>query len=253
MKKISIILFLGLLIIALAWKLWTSEQLRIAWNHPLFFYDGRHKLSGTDRSVNFDLQGELWVRDKASGKFIRIIPNAGIEFCDEQNISFSSARDGKRKMLKIRPMRAADAENDFKISEKSPIANPTNDFMLFFEQRNYDGDNLISYHKDFAFGNGGLFFVNPETGAHIAKENFSTVYVPEPLEKNYAGPKKLLWAAAANRKFVEDYVDGKIVPPPKNKFASGKKGQLAFDENFAYFYIGKSNGWIRIKIDKKWK
>jgi len=228
MKKISIILFLGLLIIALAWKLWTSEQLRIAWNHPLFFYDGRHKLSGTDRSVNFDLQGELWVRDKASGKFIRIIPNAGIEFCDEQNISFSSARDGKRKMLKIRPMRAADAENDFKISEKSPIANPTNDFMLFFEQRNYDGDNLISYHKDFAFGNGGLFFVNPETGA-------------------------LLWAAAANRKFVEDYVDGKIVPPPKNKFASGEKGQLAFDENFAYFYIGKSNGWIRIKIDKKWK
>lgn len=249
MKK-TIIFLIGIFILAaLVWKLWTSEQLKIAWNKPIYFYDGRHKLSGTEKSVIFDLKGELWVRDKASGKFVRIIPNSGIEFCDEQNLSFTSSRTGNRRMMKIRPMMSNDAGNDYK---NSLWVNNTNKYMLYFEQRNYSNDNLISYYKDFAYGRGGLFFVNPETGKHIAHENFSTVYVPEPTEEKYAGPSNWLWAAAANRKFVEESVAGKITAPPEKRTSPGNSGQIAFDDKYMYFYTGQTSGWIRIKIDDNW-
>ncbi len=249
MKKIFVILICIVAFTTLIWKLWTSEQLRIAWNHPLHFYDGRHKLSGTDRSVVFDLKGELWVRDKFNGKFVRIIPNAGIELAGEQNISFSSARTGKRKMLKLRPQWSNNAENDYK---NATWSENTNNYLLYFEQRNYSNDNLISYYKDCAYGKGGLFFVNPANKKHIAHENFSTVYVPEPKVETHAGPSNWLWAAAANRKFVEDSINGQIVAPPKKRTSHGKKGQTAFDDKYMYFYTGGSAGWIRVKIDKEW-
>ncbi len=250
MKKILITLICIAAVTALIWKLWTSEQLRIAWNHPLYFYDGRHKLSGTDKSVDFDLKGELWIRDKFSGKFVRIIPNAGIELSGEQNLSFLSSRSGIRKMFKLRPQWSNNAESDYK---NARWFYDTNRFLLYFEQRNYNSnDNLISYYKDCAYGKGGLFFVNPENKKHIAHENFSTVYVPEPNVGNYAGPTNWLWAAAANRKFVEDYVTGKIVSPPEKHNSYGEKGQFAFDEKYMYFYTGDSTKWIRIKIDDKW-
>ena len=247
-KNLTIIFCIFLLAV-LGWKLWTSEQLRIAWNRPVYFYDGRHNLSGADKSVNFNLKGELWVRDKSSGKFIRIIPNAGIEFCDEQNLSFSSARHGERKMLKLRAQWSERAKNDYKDSEWSY---KTNKYLLYFEQRNYSNDNLISYYKDFAYGNGGVFFVNPITGEHIARKNFSTIYVPEPTEESFAGPSNWLWAAAVNKKFVEEYVSGKRVAPPRSRKSPGKKGEYAIDENYMYFYGDSSSGWIRIKIDNSW-
>ncbi len=249
MKKFLIILSCILIGSALVWKLFTSERLRISWNNSLYFYDGRHKLSGTDESVDFDLKGELRVRDKFSDKFVRIIPNAGIEFCDEQNLSFSSSRTGNRKMLKLRSQWSNNAENDYKdanwISE-------TNKYLLYFEQRNYSNDNLISYYKDLAYGRGGIFFVNPETGKHIAHKNFSTIYVPEPKEGSYAGPTNWLWAAAANRKFVEETVAGKITVPPKKRNSPGKRGQISFDDKYMYFHTGSSSGWIRIKIAEDW-
>ena len=94
--------------------------------------------------------------------------------------------------------------------------------------------------------------VNPETGKHIAHENFSTLYVPEPKAGSYAGPTNWLWAAAANRKYVEEAVAGKITIPPKKRNSPGKRGQTAFDEKYMYFHTGNSSGWIRIKIDEDW-
>ena len=249
MKKI-LLLICFIAVAAFVWKLFTSEQLRIVWNHPLHFYDGRHKLSGTDKSVNFDLKGELWIRDKTSGEFVRIIPNAGIEFTDEQNLSFSSSRTGERKMLKLRSQWSNDAEKDYKSAE---WVYKTNKYLLYFEQRDYNNDDLISYYKDFAYGRGGLFFVNPENGDHIAHKNFSTVYVPEPKVESYAGPTNWLWAAAANRKFVEESISNIITTPPKKRTSSGKKGQMAFDDKYMYFYTGDSTGWIRVKTDQEWE
>ena len=249
MKKI--LLLIGFLALAaLIWKLFTSEQLRIAWNNPLHFFDGRHKLSGTEKSVNFDLKGELWIRDKSSGEFVRIIPDAGIEFTGEQNLSFSSSRTGERKMLKLRPQWSNDAVKDYKYAE---WIYETNRYLLYFEQRNYSNDNLNSYYKDFAYGRGGLFFVNPETGEHIAHKNFSTVYVPVPKVESYAGPTNWLWAAAANRRFVEESISKIITAPPKKKTTPGKKGQLAFDDKYMYFHTGDPAGWIRVMTDQEWE
>jgi len=236
-----------------------SERIRIFWNRTRYFYDGRHKVSGTPESVNFDLDGELWVRNKKTGKFIRLIPNAGIELEGEQNLSLISSRKGDRTMFKLRPQLSKDAEKDYLSGNWQQR---TNQYYLFFEQRDYSSnDVLVSYYKDAAYGKGGIFFVNPETGEHIAHDNFSTLYVPEPSEKYYAGPSNWLWAAAANRQFVETAVTGKTaetawnekyykrVNPPKNKMSQGKTGDIAFDDNYIYIYHSKEKGWLRIKTD----
>jgi len=247
------------MVAALDYKLSTSERVRILWNGTRYFYDGRHKVSGSPQSVNFDLDGELWIKNKKTGKFIRLIPDAGIELEDEQNISLTSSRKGDRTMLKLRPQFEQNAENDYL---NGSWQQKSNQYYLYFEQRQYSSnDVLTSYYKDAAYGLGGIFFVDPETGKHVAHENFSTLYVPEPTEKSYAGPSNWLWAAAANKQFVETTVTGKIaeavwnekyykrVNPPKNKMSPGNPGDIAFDDNFIYIYHSKNKGWLRIKTD----
>jgi len=261
MKKIcyTLVLLLSFFAVAFFVKLYKSEQLKIFWNSSNYFYDGRHKVYGTPQSVNFELDGELWIKNKKTGKFIRLVPDAGIEFQGEQNLSFVNERNGNRTMYKLRPQLSKNAEKDY-LSEK--WLQNSNQYFLYFEQRNYSSnDTLISYYKDAAYGKGGIFFVNPETGNHIAHENFSTLYVPEPSEKSYAGPSNWLWAAAANKKFVENSVTGKIaesvwnekyykrVIPPENKMSPGEPGDISFDENFIYIYHSKEKGWLRIKTD----
>jgi len=258
-SKLIIILLLSVSAIVFFIKLYKSEQLKIFWNKTIYFYDGRHKVYGTPQSVNFDLEGELWIKNKKNGKFIRLIPDAGIEFENEQNLSFVNQRSGNRTMYKLRSQLFKNAENDFLSRKWQPN---TNQYFLYFEQREYSSnDFLISYYKDVAYGKGGLFFVNPQTGEHIARDNFSTLYVPMPNEKSYAGPSNWLWAAAANKKFVEISVTGKTaetvwnekyykkVKPPENKMSKGESGDISFDENFVYIYHSKEKGWLRIKVD----
>ena len=197
----------ALLCVAFIKKLTVSEQLRIAWNRPRFFYDGRHKLDADSRAVIFDLAGELWVRDRATTQYIRIIPRAGLDLCGEQNVSFVSDRDGQRAMLKLRPQWTVDAADDY---SGAPWEFVTNVYQLYFEQRRYSNDVLMAHYKDAAYGPGGLFFVDPATGEHIARSNYSTVYVPTPDSAAHAGPPEWLWAAAANRAFVEEAITGRI-------------------------------------------
>ena len=261
MKKICYLLIILLPFLAVAFfvKLYKSEQLKIFWNRSNYFYDGRHKIYGTPQSVNFELDGELWIKNKKNSKFIRLVPDAGIEFQGEQNLSFVNDRNGNRTMYKLRPQLSKNAEKDFLSGN---CLQNTNQYFLYFEQREYSSnDTLISYYKDAAYGKGGIFFVNPETGNHIAHDNFSTLYVPEPSEKSYAGPSNWLWAAAANKKFVENSVTGKIaesvwnekyykrVIPPENKMSPGEPGDISFDDNFIYIYHSKEKGWLRIKTD----
>ncbi|MCX7005013.1 MAG: hypothetical protein NTV22_17295 [bacterium] len=193
------------LIAGLVVKLFYSEQLRIAWNNPRYFYDGRHKVDGDSRAVFFDLAGELWVRDKVSTQYVRIIPRAGLELSGEQNVSFVSARSGQRAMFKLRPQCSGDARDDYSPMTWAPASNQ---YFLYFEQRAYSNDVLRGHYKDAAYGPGGLFFVDPATGDHIAHSNFSTLYVPPPTTEAHAGPPAWLWAAAANRAFVETTVTG---------------------------------------------
>ncbi len=261
MKKLYyfLLLVLVLIIVLVLAKISISERARIFWNKSRYFYDGRHKISGTPESVCFDLDGELWVKNKKTGKFIRLIPNAGIELEGEQNLSLISSRKGDRTMFKLRPQLSKDAEKDYLSGNWKQR---TNQYYLFFEQRDYSSNNvLVSYYKDAAYGKGGIFFVNPETGEHIAHDNFSTLYVPDPTEKSFAGPSNWLWAAAANRQFVETAVTGKTaetawnekyykrVKPPENKMSPGEPGDIAFDDNYIYIYHSKEKGWLRIKTD----
>ena len=261
MKKnlLIFLLLFSFLAVAFFLKLYKSEQLKIFWNGTKYFYDGRHKVYGTPQSVNFDLDGELWIKNKKNGKFIRLVPDAGIELEGEQNLSFVNDRSGNRTMYKLRPQLSPNAKKDY-LSRK--WLQNTNQYFLYFEQREYSSnDTLVSYYKDAAYGKGGMFFVNPETGNHISHDNFSTLYVPEPTDTTYAGPSNWLWAAAANKKFVENSVTGKTaesvwnekyykrVNPPENKMAIGEPGNISFDENFIYIYHSKQKGWLRIKTD----
>jgi hypothetical protein len=255
---ILVLLLAGLFIL----KLRISERFRIAWNRTRYFYDGRHTLKGNERAVIFDLDGELWVRDKKSGAFMRLIPGAGIELEGEQNLSMSSARDGIRVMFKLRPQKKAEAEHD-RSSGSLPLW--TNDYFLYFEQRLYSNDTIIAYYKDAAYGPGGLFFTDPSSGDHIACSNYSTVYVPSPDTGSFAGPSNWLWAAAANRRYVETAVTGTaaqaawdrrylrrtVVPAARN--APGRPGDIAVDDTYVYVYHSPSTGWIRIKIDADWQ
>ncbi|NLF38856.1 hypothetical protein GX586_05385 [bacterium] len=243
---------------ALAYKVYWSEQARLYWNHPLHFFDGRHTLAGDAGAVTFDLSGELWVRDRRSGTFIRLVPDAGIELSGEQGVSLSSSRQGRRVMYKLRPQFAADAAPDWKDAAWAPSSN---DYYLYFEQRAYSNDAVLSYYKDCRYGPGGLFFVDPATGAHIAGSNYSTLYVPSP-DAPAAGPSNWLWAAAANRAFVEAAVTGgaaraawdqtywRRVQPPARRTAPGEPGDLATDGTFIYLY--SSSGWLRFKADSVW-
>jgi hypothetical protein len=253
-----ILLLAGILVV----KMRTSERLRIAWNRTRYFYDGRHVLSGNERAVIFDLDGELWVRDKKSGAFMRLIPGTGIELEGEQNLSMSSAREGMRVMYKLRPQRKTDAAHDQSPGNHSLW---TNDYVLYFEQRLYSNDTVIAYYKDAAYGPGGLFFSDPSTGEHIARSNYSTVYVPAPETGSFAGPSNWLWAAAANRRFVETAVTGTAaqaawdnrylrktaVPAARN--TPGKPGDIAVDDRYVYLYHSSSTGWLRVKIDTGWR
>ena len=257
--------FIGAIIVlalaALAYKVYWSEQVRLYWNHPLYFFDGRHKLSGDARGITADLRGDLWIRDADSGRFMRLIPNAGIELAGEQNLSMVSARDGRRTMYKLRPQFSASAKDDFRDAAWEP---DSNQYRLYFEQRRYSNDTLVSYYKDCAYGPGGLFFVLPDTGEHVARSNFSTLYVPAPTPGAFAGPTGWLWAAAANRAFVEDSVTGgaaraawdaayyRKVAPPANRRAPGVPGDLAVDGRYLYIYHSATAGWLRFSCDSAW-
>jgi hypothetical protein len=257
--------WLGLIMLALAAglvvKLYYSEQARIAWNNPRYFYDGRHKVDGNSRAVFFDLAGELWVRDKVSTQFVRIIPRAGLELSGEQNVSFVSARDGQRTMFKLRPQYRGDARDDFSPMAWAPASNQ---YFLYLEQRAYSNDVLRGHYKDAAYGPGGLFFVDPATGAHIAHSNYSTLYVPPPTAAAHAGPPEWLWAAAANRAFVEATVTGagataawdarffRRSPVPATRTAPGHPGDLACDARYLYVYHSATTGWLRLRLDQNW-
>lgn len=256
---------LGVIVLALAAglavKLYRSEQLRIAWNAPRYLYDGRHKLDADSRAVFFDLAGELWVRDKVSTQFVRIVPRAGLELCGEQNVSFVSARDGQRTMFKLRPQRSDAARDDHAPVTWAPAANQ---YFLYLEQRCYSNDILCGYYKDAAYGPGGLFFVDPATGAHIAHSNYSTLYVPPPRTETHAGPPAWLWAAAANRAFVEESVTGATAAAawdarffrraavPTARTAPGQPGDLACDGTYLYVYPSTTAGWLRLRLDATW-
>jgi len=247
---------------ALAWKLWRSEQLRIAWNAPRYLYDGRHVLDADSRAAFFDLAGELWIRDRHdSNAYVRVIPRAGIELCGEQNVSFTSSRAGERRMYKLRPQRDGDAHGDARGMAWAPRSN---EYRLYFEQRLYSNDVLIGYYKDAAYGPGGLFFVDPRTGARIAGSQYSTLYVPSPSDGEGAGPGAWLWAAAANRAFVEERVTGSAaratwdarylrrVAVPAQRHAPGEQGDIAYDDIHVYLYVSPSAGWTRIRAELDW-
>jgi len=201
------------------------------------------------------------VRDKVSTQFVRVIPRAGLELCGEQNVSFVSARDGQRTMFKLRPQRSDAAQDDHAPVAWAPASNQ---YFLYLEQRCYSNDVLCGYYKDAAYGPGGLFFVDPASGAHIAHSNFSTLYVPTPRVDAHAGPSEWLWAAAANRAFVEESVTGvtaaaawdarffRRVPVPAARTAPGQPGDLACDENYLYVYPSATSGWLRLPLDDKW-
>ena len=165
-------------------------------------------------------------------------------------------------MFKLRPQHAADARADWRDAVWRP---DTNEFLLYLEQRRYSNDTQVSYYKDAAYGPGGLFFVEPDTGAHIARSNYSTLYVPAPTEGAHAGPSNWLWAAAANRLFVEATVTGdaaqaawdarywRRVPLPSSRSAPGMPGDLACDGTHVYLYPSASSGWLRIRLDTDWQ
>ena len=251
-----------LLLCALIVKLRYSERFRIAWNHTRYFYDGRHTLKGEPRAVIFDLDGELWVRDKHSGSFMRFVPGSGIELSGEQNLSMSSSREGERVMYKLRPQWASDAAHD----HSPPLQElPTNGYYLYFEQRLYSNDTVISYYKDAAYGPGGLFFTEPESGQHIAQSNYSTVYVPVPEKESFAGPSNWLWAAAANKRYVDNAVTGsnaqsawdtrymRVTAVPESRFSPGNPGDCAVNQKYLYLYQSSSTGWLRISADTGWQ
>jgi hypothetical protein len=245
----------------IALTLMRSERLRIMWNTPLYLFDGRHKLHGGPAAAILDTPAELWIRSGASGQFVRIVPRAGIELEAEQNISMVSSRKGERTMYKLRPQFAQDAQTDACDAAWHPSSN---EFFLFLEQRRYSNDVLVSYYKDAAYGPGGLFFVDPNTGAHVARGNFSTVYVPAPDEAACAGPSNWLWAAAANRQFVESAVTGapaaaawdaryfRRVAVPSSRSAPGQQGDLACDGSNLYLYHSASTGWLRVPVEAEW-
>ena len=248
-------------VVWLAIRLARSERLRIAWNGARYFYDGRHKLHADSAAVILDTSGELWIRDAGTGEWVRIVPRAGVDLAGEQNVSFSSARSGARTMYKLRPQFDDDARADATHAAWPP---PSNSFSLYIEQRHYSNDLLVSYYKDCAFGPGGLFFTRPDTGRHVAQSNFSTVYVPEPVPGSGAGPDAWLWAAAANRRFVEHTVTGPVarstwdhrylrrVAAPASPSAPGAPGDIAWDGTYLYLYSGQGAGWRRVALDATW-
>lgn len=248
------------LIIIVALTLYRSEQLRLWWNVPLYLYDGRHKISADSSGIDIATPGEVRITAAHTDAYIRLIPFSGIDLSGEQHISFSETRSAARHQYRLRPQHTFDADTDYAL----PATFPTQQtWQLYFEQRAYDGTNLLYYYKDLAYAPGGLFFVNPRTRVPIAPDVYSTLYVPTPEDNTTAGPNEWLWAAAANRAFVEMRVTGALarttwderytrrVAPPAARHASGKPGDIAWDDIYFYIYISPETGWKRIRFNNE--
>ncbi len=91
-----------------------------------------------------------------------------------------------------------------------------------------------------------------------------TVYVPSPDSASFAGPSNWLWAAAANRAYVDAAVTSaparslwdsryyQRVPVPASRSAPGAPGDLACDGTNLYLYHSRQSGWLRIRSDPAW-
>ena len=160
MKKFFIFLAIAAALILLGIKLYYSEQLKIAWNRPKYLYDGRHYLTGDEKSALMLVRNELLVArgDEASNRWekaVRIVPGGGIEMIGEDSLSFSTSRKGLRSMLKLRPMMTEDAAKDV----TKPIEG-RGDWGLYLERRLYDGDELKGLERDLLFDENGACFMS---------------------------------------------------------------------------------------------
>ena len=160
MKKFFIFLAIAAALILLGIKLYYSEQLKIAWNRPKYLYDGRHYLTGDEKSALMLVRNELLVArgDEASNRWekaVRIVPGGGIEMIGEDSLSFSTSRKGLRSMLKLRPMMKEDAAKDV----TKPIEG-RGDWGLYLERRLYDGDELKGLERDLLFDENGACFMS---------------------------------------------------------------------------------------------
>lgn len=265
MKKYFLFILFCLVCLALiTLKLYRSERLRLWWNTPLYLYDGRHTITANSSGIDFRTPGEVRVSPplSQSNAAIRLIPSGGIDLAGEQSVSFSAARAGKRMQYRLRPQLPENARDDLISRTHFPTQET---WRLYFEQRDYNATHLIAYYKDAAYGPGGLFFTDPRTGAHIAHDNYSTLYVPSPEDNSHAGPNEWLWAAAANRAFVESRMTGTLaraywdarycrrVKVPAHSHSPGTPGDIAWNEQYFYFYVNKTTGWKRVQFtDDTW-
>lgn len=159
MRKVlvSILIFSALVLFGI--KLYYSEQLKIAFNRPKYLYDGRHYLTGDEKSALMLVRNELLIArgEEASNRWekaVRVVPGGGIELTGEDSVSFSTSRKGRRGMLKLRPMKKEDAAKD----KEKPIEDP-GEWGLYLERRTYDGDELTGLERDLLFDGSGASFL----------------------------------------------------------------------------------------------
>ena len=160
MKKaiLGIIIFIALVLLGI--KLYYSEQLRIAFNRPKYLYDGRHYLTGDERGARFYLKDQLLLASEKGGtdrweKGIRIVPGGGIEMIGEDSLNFTTSRKGERRMLKFRPMKKEDADNE----KTSPIPESEDGWGLYLERRLYEDDELKGLERDLLIDEKGVRFI----------------------------------------------------------------------------------------------
>lgn len=160
MKKVFISIIILTALVLFGIKLYYSEQLKIAWNRPKYLYDGRHYLTGDEKSALMLVRNELLVGrgDEDSNRWekaVRVVPGGGIELIGEDSLSFTTSRKGIRSMLKLRPMMKEDAAKD----EEKPIEG-RGDWGLYLERRIYDGDELKGLERDLLFDESGARFMS---------------------------------------------------------------------------------------------
>lgn len=160
MKKIILSLVILIALVLLGIKLYYSEQLKIAFNRPKYLYDGRHYLTGDEKSALMLVRNELLIArgDEKSNRWekaVRVVPGGGIEMIGEDSLSFTTSRKGSRSMLKLRPMMKEDAEKD----KTKPIEGQ-GDWGLYLERRLYDGDELKGMERDLLFDENGACFMS---------------------------------------------------------------------------------------------